>query len=788
MIRIYLLLFLFVHGLFSQSGEFLTGLKPDPFELVSSLKEANPNYIKHRGLPSEVDLSPNMPPVGNQGRQSSCVAWSTAYANKSYHEYIERKDKMDWKYTINGAPNPKTLFSPAFVYNQINGGKDNGSNIAEAMSLIVSRGAITLDQMPYDVSNYTRQPTMEHFQLASKYKAKEFLKLRYSDPSEIKAQLAQGRPVVVGILIDNSFNELRGKTIYSSASGQSLGGHAITIVGYNDSTNAFKFQNSWGNRWGDNGFGYIDYKFFSKVCRSAYVMVDIIDTTTEVVKINPTGETTPEIVTIVDNSITPPLEINASRGNYPDKVVLSWTPVKNAIGYEVYRAYPEEDEYELVGLSGSTYFEDNGVIPDNAYSYKVTSVSEFSVSEKSQGDVIGFATASKKTVPVKVSGLSASVGTFTDKISLNWEPQENTSGYIVYRFDFFSKIYKPVGKTQSNQFEDKSARKNGVSEIYTVLAYNSIGNGEPSGAAVGRTSISEKPSAPSNLIATLGQYRDKIDLKWSKASGANEYVVLKYDQSRWSPIGSTDKEFYSDTNVTKGKKFYAVISKNKANVYGSYSNYAMGYIDPNLARGSSKLPPPTNVIAKVDIETKAVLLTWDPVGGADEYNVWYKKPGATKWNFLDKAVAGKTSYLATLPEKNVFYLFSITSKPMMGGESEFSKAVAAVNSIARKAVTRRSFLASNKLDQIAGTWSALQWDGTTGVKNIVLEVEAISTSEVSIKIDNKKTYTAKYIQQSPEIDFEGKIKIKLTSDESLMVEVKDASVLKEKAELSFLRD
>ena len=769
-------------------GNFSTGLKADSFELLSSIKEANPRYIKHRGLPSEVDLSPNMPPIGNQGRQGSCVAWSTGYANKSYHEYIERKDKENWKYMINGLPNYKVLFSPAFIYNQINGGKDNGSSISDAMSLIVSRGALTLDQMPYDVNNFTRQPTPDQFQLASKFKAKEFQKLRYNDPSEIKAQLSAGRPVVAGILIDTSFYELKGKTIYQSSAGQSLGGHAITIVGYNDSTGAFKFQNSWGIEWGDKGFGYIDYKYFSRVCRSAFVMVDIIDPNIEVTKITPGAENTPEVATIVDNSIKAPQEVNASKGNYSDKVVLSWTPVANAIGYEVYRAYPEEDEYELVGLSANTYFEDTGVFQDTAYNYKITSVSEFAVSEKSEGTATGFATVTKVSVPVKVSGLTASVGLYSDRIVLNWQAISNANGYIVYKYDPNTRNYRVTGKTQVNQFEDKNARKNGIAEIYTILAYNNAGNGDPSNATIGRTSVVQKPSAPRDLVASMGQYRDKVDLQWTKANGANEYVVLKYEQFAWNPIGTTDKESFTDTNVSRGRKYYTVISKTKDNIYGSYSNYAMGYVDTNLARGSSKLATPQNLSAKLDLNSKEVLLSWDKVNGADEYNLWYKKPGANKWNFMDKVIGEKSSMIVNLPEKNTFYLFSVTSKSLMGGDSEFAKAVSTVDSIPRKAAARRSFLAVNKLDQIAGTWSALQWDGNTGVKNIVMEIEAVDSSHVTIKIDNKKTYTAKYIQQSPEIDFEGKIKIKLNADDSLMVEVKDSSVIKEKAELSFLRD
>src|SRR5689334_11121609 len=59
-------------------------------------------------LPPSVDLSASMPAVGNQGQQQSCVAWSVAYALKSYQEKVET-GKQD-------------LFSPSFIYNQINNG------------------------------------------------------------------------------------------------------------------------------------------------------------------------------------------------------------------------------------------------------------------------------------------------------------------------------------------------------------------------------------------------------------------------------------------------------------------------------------------------------------------------------------------------------------------------------------------------------------------------------------------------------------------------------------------
>jgi hypothetical protein len=70
-----------------QSGEMKCGFNPDPIDKIESVPLAESTMISHRGLPEKVDLSSEMPPVLNQGRQNSCVAFSSAYYTKSYYEY-----------------------------------------------------------------------------------------------------------------------------------------------------------------------------------------------------------------------------------------------------------------------------------------------------------------------------------------------------------------------------------------------------------------------------------------------------------------------------------------------------------------------------------------------------------------------------------------------------------------------------------------------------------------------------------------------------------------------------
>jgi C1A family cysteine protease len=217
-------------------------------------------------IPKQIDLSSNFPIPGNQGAQQSCVGWATAYALKSYQERLE----LSWTLSELGH-----LFSPAFIYNQINGGLDKGSLISSALQLIVDRGAATLASMPYSDKNYLSSPSSSAFSEALNYKAKSFSTVR--GVSGIKAQLANKRPVVAGITVYSSFDNLKGTdAVYNTVTGINRGGHAVTIVGYDDSKygGAFKVINSWGTAFGDKGYFWLPYSFVSDVLNEAYILYD----------------------------------------------------------------------------------------------------------------------------------------------------------------------------------------------------------------------------------------------------------------------------------------------------------------------------------------------------------------------------------------------------------------------------------------------------------------------------------------------------------------------------------
>ncbi|MGL1893223.1 MAG: hypothetical protein OCD02_16430 [Spirochaetaceae bacterium] len=49
------------------------------------------------------------------------------------------------------------------------------------------------------------------------------------------------------------------KGIYRHRFGKSFGGHAVTVIGYDDEKQAWLIKNSWGRLWGIKGFAWISY-------------------------------------------------------------------------------------------------------------------------------------------------------------------------------------------------------------------------------------------------------------------------------------------------------------------------------------------------------------------------------------------------------------------------------------------------------------------------------------------------------------------------------------------------
>ncbi|MBN8548109.1 MAG: DUF1800 family protein [Deltaproteobacteria bacterium] len=145
-----------------------------------------------------------------------------------------------------------------------------------------------------------------------------------------------------------------------------------------------------------------------------------------------------------------PANIDASGGEYPNKVVISWDPPAGSysglVGYRIYRG--SEDGYRFpmpisgVLPSSQHSFEDLDVVANEQHFYFVRSVWDNGfLSARNYpsgqvgddtGSVYGFAAATPTDLRSPL-GLKASQGTSASSISLSWKAVPGAVGYQLYR-------------------------------------------------------------------------------------------------------------------------------------------------------------------------------------------------------------------------------------------------------------------------------------------------------------------------------------------------------------------
>ena len=241
------------------------------------------------------------PPIGSQGAQWSCVAWSVGYYVKTFQEAKEHGwdlSEASWVGGYSGQPTESyqnMIMSPAFVYNLINGGEDQGSSFYEAIRVVCFIGASSWEKMPYNAADHTTWPSEAAWIEAAAYRGNssgyQSMSLN-SDAglSNLKNLIASGNLAIIGVDADK-YSGLTSADVWTLDSYINPDvNHANTIVGYDDGISytengtthygAFKVANSWGiGGWekDPDGFYWISYETMKQpigYCMFYYDMID----------------------------------------------------------------------------------------------------------------------------------------------------------------------------------------------------------------------------------------------------------------------------------------------------------------------------------------------------------------------------------------------------------------------------------------------------------------------------------------------------------------------------------
>ncbi|GGH77051.1 MAG: peptidase C1 [Bacteroidetes bacterium] len=264
--RLHLILWTLIASLalsLSLSAQRANGLRFANQEDYVQIEKASIQLLKN--VPSEFDLSKWFPKPGDQGSQASCVGWALAYGLKSYQEARR----------LQRPPTEQDhVFSPAFIYNQISDNCYSGSNLREALELMRRSGVAPMTSFPYDDEDCSKIPGNSIKVEAKAYVIGGWKRVEYRNEGQMKTFLVHGKPVVVGLETDTWFDNLSDGEVYRVSSNRYTGGHAVVVIGYDDRRGAYKILNSWGEDWGENGYGWIAYELFEKVVHEAYIVED----------------------------------------------------------------------------------------------------------------------------------------------------------------------------------------------------------------------------------------------------------------------------------------------------------------------------------------------------------------------------------------------------------------------------------------------------------------------------------------------------------------------------------
>lgn len=239
-----------------------SGYIPSPLKVKRSEKVYKNNLYTSSTLPAKYDLRNYnyVTDVRDQGEIGACWTFST-YG--SLESVIKKNSGETFDFSeINMA-----------VHNGVTSPNAGGNNHIAAAYLTSWKGPILESEDPYPNPGIESNIKVRDG-LKPKYRVQDIIflpsRLGPLDNSEIKNAIKNYGAVSSSYYDSSDYYIDNGQASYYNPD-RSMGNHAITIVGWDDNFSksnfkitppgdgAFLIKNSWGSRWGDDGYFYISY-------------------------------------------------------------------------------------------------------------------------------------------------------------------------------------------------------------------------------------------------------------------------------------------------------------------------------------------------------------------------------------------------------------------------------------------------------------------------------------------------------------------------------------------------
>lgn len=221
---------------------------PDEWELLK-IENKNKEIFTWENVKGQNFLTA----VRNQGSCGACVAFATTAV-------FEAQLAID-----SGLSFFKPYLSTESIFQCGGGSCTLGSLPDMIVGELKIRGALDAVCAPYTsgVTGIENQCLEENYCANQKQRTYHIEKITrpskrlFGSDKKVKEALKKG-PLITTMVAREDFLFYR-SGVYKTKSKVKAGGHAVAIVGFDDTKRAWRIKNSWGEDWGEKGFGWISY-------------------------------------------------------------------------------------------------------------------------------------------------------------------------------------------------------------------------------------------------------------------------------------------------------------------------------------------------------------------------------------------------------------------------------------------------------------------------------------------------------------------------------------------------
>ena len=330
-----------------------------------------------------------------------------------------------------------------------------------------------------------------------------------------------------------------------------------------------------------------------------------------------------------------PKNVAATNGTYYTQTRITWTAAVGATAYDVYRN-TTDSAGTAVKLNPAdiltTTFDDRTGEVQRVYYYWVKAKNAYG-----EGPFSSSNSGYRKFMVV--TGVSASDGTYSDRVRVTWTvPVEGATGYNIYR-DTTSTF--PTGALPLNPtpvsgppYDDFTAVLN-QKYYYWVKAVNAYG---ASGKSSNNTGYAAIPPPPAPVAYPAWTSTGSYTVSCGSVSGTTAYVFERSADggTTWTQVRSGTATSFTDSVPNGSYRYRAKAIKGSA-----VSPWAMGDHDCVVYKN---LVAPSTVQAVRPGTSALVYVSWkDTNTGEDGYVVEWKPPGATSYTEVTRVTANMQS-------------------------------------------------------------------------------------------------------------------------------------------------